>query len=120
MPHASAPSRMCCALAVGHRRLVLVRLLVRLHVDGDDGVDCGVCGGRSGRLAEDPSPPVPGPSACSRAPAAATIWRRAVASHATLFIGLDSDFVPFLQNRDVQRSAYVDKVVVVAHVMGPL
>ena len=35
-------------------------------------------------------------------------------------IGLDCDFAPFLQNRDVQRSAYVDKVVVVADVMGPL
>ena len=33
---------------------------------------------------------------------------------------LDCDFAPFLQNRDVQRSVYVDKVVVVADVMGPL
>ena len=49
-----------------------------------DGVFCRALGRRSGRLAADPSPPVPGPSACSRAPAAATIWRRAVASHATL------------------------------------
>ena len=44
-----------------------------LHVDGDNGVDGGVCGGRSGRLAADPSPPVPGPSACSRAPAPSAI-----------------------------------------------
>ena len=82
-PQASASSRTRCALAVGHRRLVLMRLLMRVHVDGVDGVDGGVCGGRSGRLAAGPSPPVPGPSTCSRAPAAAAFWRRAVALHAT-------------------------------------
>ena len=71
-------------LAVGFVAYVLMRLLMRVHVDGVDGVDGGVCGGRSGRLAAGPSPPVPGPSACSRAPAAAAIWRRAVASHATV------------------------------------
>ena len=47
------------------------------------GEGCGGRGGcRSGRSAADPSPPVLGPSACSRAPAPAAIWRPAVASHA--------------------------------------
>ena len=70
-------------LVVGIVAYVLMRLLERVHVEGVDGVDGGACGGRSGPLAAGPSPPVPGPSACSRAPGAAAIWRRAVASRAT-------------------------------------
>ena len=104
---------------MGHRRLVLVRLLVRLHVDGDDGVDGGVCGGRRAAPARGGSV-ASGPRTERMQPGAGCGDHLAARGGLARDIGVDCDFAPFLQNRDVQRSVYVDKVVVVADVMGPL
>ena len=94
-----------------------------LHSVSDTGCAACVAPGRSDQFAcqfaADSSPPVPGPSA-ARQPGAGHGGHLAARGGLARDIGLDCDFAPFLQNRDVQRSAYVDKVVVVADVMGPL
>ena len=58
---------------------------VALHIKVERGEGRGGrYGCRSGRSAAAPSPPVLGPSACSRAPAVAAIWRPAVLARAAL------------------------------------
>ena len=56
---------------------------LRIEVERGEGRG-GRYGCRSGRSAAAPSPPVLGPSACSRAPAAAAISRPAVLARAAL------------------------------------
>ena len=82
--------------ASGGNFLLALRAAIFIDVDGldaavalDVALERGEGGGgrrgcRSGRSAAGPSPPVRGPSARSRAPLAAAIWRRAVLARATV------------------------------------
>ena len=81
-PQPSAPSRTRCADAVVDRAMAPLHTVLPLLLECIGGSSSGDRSSRSGRPAAAPSPPVRGPSACTRAPAAAAIWRRVVLPHA--------------------------------------